>query len=475
MLEVLVQTADADVGSLRAIDQSGTRLQLLASHIPESKTQIPALGTELPVSFANCPMSQALRDKSVLVIGDSTKLDEPIPSYYSPLSRSLLVCPVIVGENVLGILGFGSDMPNKFPAEIVQLMTTITSTIGVLMENSRLQQEQTAGNEKMVRLAKALEFTDEAIVLADSLGNYEYVNKSAKGVADGPTMDRSKSHNPVNPVPVRNSGQVLEAKWSREVRRLEQNGQLVDFSISTNYVTDSNNRPIGRITVGRDVTENLHMQENLLRLNQEREVEASIGRIVSSPLDMTDVFERFSTELNKIIPFDRISIASADLDHRQYTIEFVYGVLKGLSNQQGPIPFEGSITSHLVSSDTSLVFDSDTSHFREADISKAKPFPDAAFTSFMGVPLRFADEIIGTVVAVRADSKFTPEDQSLAELIGNLLSGSLANYILNQQRTKALIDADESATRFPRSQTTSLVGSGYQTYNHSMFFTSAQT
>ncbi|MBC8281877.1 MAG: PAS domain-containing protein [Chloroflexi bacterium] len=163
---------------------------------------------------------------------------------------------------------------------------------------------------------------------------------------------------------------------------------------------------------------------------------------------MTDVFERFSIELNKIIPFDRISIASVNLDTQQYTIEFKFGDLRLVPDKPDPIPFDGSITGHLITSGTSLIVHSDTPEYSEANISSAKPFPGAAFTSYMGVPLKFADAIIGVVVLAKADARFTPESQSLAERIGNLLSGSLANYILNLERTKALMDADESANRF---------------------------
>ncbi|NQW24087.1 MAG: GAF domain-containing protein [SAR202 cluster bacterium] len=88
----------------------------------------------LPLSNADCPNARAVRDGVAVVIGDSSKLKNPLPDYYSPLSLSLLNCPVQAGSKVVGVLGLSSRATNNFCSETIQLMTAITSTLGVLME-----------------------------------------------------------------------------------------------------------------------------------------------------------------------------------------------------------------------------------------------------------------------------------------------------------------------------------------------------
>ena len=49
-------------------------------------------------------------------------------------------------------------------------------------------------------------------------------------------------------------------------------------------------------------------EEEARRLAEENEIMAEIGRIISSTLDIEEVYERFAQEVEKIIPFDRIAI-----------------------------------------------------------------------------------------------------------------------------------------------------------------------
>ncbi len=69
------------------------------------------------------------------------------------------------------------------------------------------------------------------------------------------------------------------------------------------------------LTVSQDVTQLRNAQEARKRseeaallLAQETGVIAEIGRIISSSLDIEEVYERFAEEVHKLIPFDRILV-----------------------------------------------------------------------------------------------------------------------------------------------------------------------
>ena len=170
MLAVLARTAGADRASLRTMDQAGTGLRLLASYSSGNNVTGRYPEVTMPLSRVDYPSVQSFLNRTVLVIADCSKLKNPLPDYHSPLSHSLLICPVQAGERVVGVLGFNSLAINNFNPETVQLMTAIASTIGVLIENASLQEERMLGDEKTVRLAQALEFTDDAIALVDEQG-----------------------------------------------------------------------------------------------------------------------------------------------------------------------------------------------------------------------------------------------------------------------------------------------------------------
>ena len=74
MLAVLARVAGAGLVGLRALDQTGAKLQLLASYGPDPSSSLAMPLFDLPLSYVDCPMSRSLIDRIVLDIGDSTEL-----------------------------------------------------------------------------------------------------------------------------------------------------------------------------------------------------------------------------------------------------------------------------------------------------------------------------------------------------------------------------------------------------------------
>lgn len=455
MLEVLAHTANADMAGLRTIDESGPSLRLIASYAPIESSAMAKSDFNLPLSNADCPNASAVRDGVAVVIGDSRKLKNPLPDYYSPLSLSLLNCPVQAGNKVVGVLGLSSRTTNNFGSETVQLMTAITSTLGVLMENASLQEERILGDEKNARLAQALEFTDDAIALVDSDGNLEYMNRAAREMT-GEAVNESATQfsdllDPDDEETEASPGillQALDGGWSGEITRFDQSGEQVDISLSTNPVMGADKRVMGLIAVGRNVTERRKMERILLNLNLEREVEANIGRIVSSPLGIADVFSRFANELSRLIQFTRISINSVDLQRKEYCTPFVFGDVLSPFVGASVKPAQGSLTWIVAQSGASEIVNRGSPEFESADYRNLQWFWDAGYNSILGVPLKFGELVVGVMVLARPDSLFTEEDLPLVERVGSMLSGAMANYDLNIEKDKAIVEAKESETRF---------------------------
>jgi len=456
ILEVLTNTAGADRAALRTKNQAGDRLALMA-HYPlneDNFSRIPDVTLNIP--RVDCPMIQAFAAHQVLVIDDSDTLELPLPEYYPSLTRSLLICPVQVGGAIAGVLGFISAKPNNFAPETVRLLTAITSTIGVLIENATLLEERLQGDEKIVRLAQALEFTDDAIALFDAQGNLEYMNKAAQkfgGVLDfSPPDHQPSSPESAEQEPTTPSGEVLadalQENWSRDVRLLDRDGEKVEISISINDVIDQGERMVGRITVGRDVTENRQMQRDLIELNREREVEANIARIVSSPLEMSDVFNRFSEEFANIISFDRLSISGVDMVNKVFTETFLYRPDELSYQLKLGDSYSGTVAGSAIEAGTCVVFSDGDTDWQQDLLEAMRPFTEIGINSFMGVPLVSQDRIVGALAVGREGEPYTEQDQERATRTGNLISGALAGYILERAKQRAEAEAAENEARF---------------------------
>jgi PAS domain S-box-containing protein len=80
------------------------------------------------------------------------------------------------------------------------------------------------------------------------------------------------------------------------------------FNIVVDPLLDETCGLVGAVHTMSDITERRRAEESVARLSQENAVMAEIGRIVSSTLNIEEVYERFAEEVRKLISFDRIII-----------------------------------------------------------------------------------------------------------------------------------------------------------------------
>ncbi len=85
--------------------------------------------------------------------------------------------------------------------------------------------------------------------------------------------------------------------------------------------TEGVTSPIVR-AMAHDVTERIHADKAMKRLAQENAIVAKIGQIISSTLNVNEVYDQFCEEVRKVIPFDRI--ATTMIDHEKGTLHNEY-------------------------------------------------------------------------------------------------------------------------------------------------------
>lgn len=105
----------------------------------------------------------------------------------------------------------------------------------------------------------------------------------------------------------------------------------------------------------RDITERKRAEEELSkseeetkRLVQENAIMAEISRIISSTLDIDQVYETFAKEVQKLIPFDRISISIVNLEKGTGISTYMTG--KEVPDRQVgiPYPLEGTALAEMI-------------------------------------------------------------------------------------------------------------------------------
>lgn len=176
----------------------------------------------------------------------------------------------------------------------------------------------------------------------------------------------------------------------------------------------------------------LKSKEAAHHLAEENEIIAEIGRIISSSLNIEEVYEQFAKEANKLIPFDRIAVnlihSSSLPDPNTITVTYISGMeIDGLRVGE-TIPLKSSIVEKILHTRKGVLIQPDT----EAELEKRFPLVKVVFRaglrSILSVPLIFRDQVIGALhLRSKKPKAYTEQDLRLAERIAAQIAGAVAN------------------------------------------------
>jgi len=297
--------------------------------------------------------------------------------------------------------------------------------------------------EEMVRVL--LNATTDSVFLIDTAGIFLALNemtakrlgKSADELLGAPVYDFIPLH----------LGKARRAHFDEVARsglpaHFEDERQGICFDNSVYPIFDPHGEVAKLAIYARDITdrkcaeENLKQsEENARQLAQENAIMAEVGRIISSTLDIDEVYEGFSAEVKKIIPFDRIVIDIIDTEKN--TVRNVYMAGKGLQdrNVKDIYPLEGSGNAEMVRTKSTLLIQTeDFNEYKDRFPMLLSTF-QAGFRSIMNVPLFSKGKIIGgLLLRSHKPYTYTDKDVRLAERIASQIAGAVANAQLYAER-----------------------------------------
>jgi len=231
-------------------------------------------------------------------------------------------------------------------------------------------------------------------------------------------------------------------------------GEKRTWEYNNTLRTEGVTAPIVR-AIAHDITERLQAEKVVTRLSQENAVMAEIGRIISSTLNIGEVYEHFAEGVRKVVAFDRIVINSIDIE--KATVINVYMAGKGVMDRKvGEVyPLPGSGNAEMVRMNSTLLIQTeDFNEYKDRFPMLLSTF-QAGFRSIMNVPLFSKGRIIGGLLLRSLKPyAYADKDVRLAERIGNQIAGAIANAQLfierkraeeelreNEKRLQALMDA----------------------------------
>ncbi|MBM4330932.1 MAG: PAS domain S-box protein [Deltaproteobacteria bacterium] len=201
----------------------------------------------------------------------------------------------------------------------------------------------------------------------------------------------------------------------------------------------------------RDVTERRRVDEVLRtseeearRLSKEAAVIAEIGRIISSTLNIDEVYERFAAEAQKVIPFDRIAINTINPEDSTVIVSYTAGDDLIAFRPGNVYPLADSMAEVVKRTKSSFLIDVVDEEAIGKQFPVLLPTIQAGFRSLMAVPLLSKEEVIGTLnFRTKKPKVYSEEIKRLAERVATQIAGAIANAQLFAERKQA----EEAARR----------------------------
>lgn len=213
---------------------------------------------------------------------------------------------------------------------------------------------------------------------------------------------------------------------------------LMEHGVADLFTADDLQRLPGVVTRELEASDNRTMALEARRLQDEINfagnelgVLAKIGQLVSSSLDIGQIFDQVVEQIQLLIPLDTAAIAVADVETNSINLEYVSGQeLPGFP--QGKIMPMSEFTSASQLARFVLVLDTGLLEEMRSEYEGIKTLLDAGVKSIMATPLIHNDEVVGFLATTSSEENaYGPEHVEAAERIGTQISGALANSRLH--------------------------------------------
>ena len=190
-------------------------------------------------------------------------------------------------------------------------------------------------------------------------------------------------------------------------------------------------------------------EEESRKLAEENAIMAEIGRIISSTLNIDDVYERFAERVRDLIPFDRITIRTINPKDNTVTIAYISGVDIKKHQTGFSTPLPRSVAEECVRTQSGFLLQSESFDEVKSRFPNLFPSFQAGLQSMIFAPLISKDQVIGVLsIQTTKPKAYTQRDLRLAEKVGSQIAGAVANVLLFIQLKRAEEAMRESEEKF---------------------------
>ncbi len=303
-----------------------------------------------------------------------------------------------------------------------------------ITEKKQAAEERRQSEEKLDAMLKSI---GDHMSMTDKDLNIIWANETAKRVFGNDIIGKKcyevyhGSKEPCEPllcstVKAFQDGKVHE----HDTQVVDKDGGIRYFHCTNNVaLRDKEGKPTAVIEISRDITESRQREQEVL--NQKRELEAisQLTKVISSNLNINEIFEFFAQQLKELVNFDRLSISLIEED--KVRLMAVSSKVETELRIDAIYPLETSATGWTAKHKTTLI---------EPDLSRHRLFPyddisfKAGLRSSIHLPLFSKREAFGSLnLASFKPNAYGEKEQAIMEQLTAQIACAIQNASLYSQ------------------------------------------
>ncbi len=356
--------------------------------------------------------------------------------------KATLGVPIVADGQALAVLVFYMAEPRPEDRRLVELVSAVATQLGTVLHNKQAEEE-------IRKLSRAVEQSASTIVITNLNGTIEFVNpafsqitgySAQEAIGQNPRILKSGQHPPKfyqKMWATLSKGDV----WQGELVNKKKNGELYWEAATISPVKDEVGKTTHYLAIKEDVTERKQMEEELRIKRRQAETLRAATQALSSTLDLPRVFELILSELQKVVPYDSVSVQQLKGDRLEIigcrgfpNPEEIMGISFNLTGDDNP-------NRQVIETQAPRIIHNPASDYPEFETGRHAP---ANIASWLGVPLLFGDKPIGMIAVDKQESDFyNREHARLAMSFAAQAAVAIENARLFDEARQAIVAALE--------------------------------
>jgi signal transduction histidine kinase len=211
---------------------------------------------------------------------------------------------------------------------------------------------------------------------------------------------------------------------------------------------------VSRILSGRRRAEEAlkRSEQGAQRLANEAEIIAEIGRMITSTLNIEEVYEGFAEKVKMLLPFDRIVVHLNDFETDIIIVAYTCGLDIPGRGANSTFTLKGSVNEIIMNTRATLVTQLESQGECERRVPTLVPIFQAGVRSMISAPLIYRDQAIGILhFQSKKSQAYIDGDRNLAAKIAAQIAPAIANAQLFLKHKRAEEALAERTAQLERS------------------------